>query len=300
LNEKHRQYVLTLSETLNFSQAAEQLGISQPSLSKQIQQLEKELGVQLFDRKHSPMTLTPAGDYFVRRTRDMVYQEEQLRKTILQFQSGENGRLTIGVTPFRSLYLIPELIKKIRSRYPGVLVSVRELSSPLLRKETAEGKFDLAIVNLPIDTALLDAVPLEADTLVLAVHKSMTGNLPKAVDGEYPSIDFKQAQALPFVVLSPGQELRVLFEGMCNAADIRPTIAAEVVGVATSWAMARAGIGAALLPLQFVHSQYLDEDLSLYILRNSPYSRQPVVATRRGQTRPPYADYAIRLLTGQE
>lgn len=297
MNEKHRHYVLALSETLNFSQAAEQLGISQPSLSKQIQQLEKELGVQLFDRKHTPLTLTPAGEYFVRKAKDMLYQEEQLRKTIRQFQSGETGRLVIGATPFRSLYLVPDLVKKLRMRYPGISVCVREISSPLLRKEAAEGKFDLAIVNLPVDTALLDTVPLEADTLVLAVHKSMTGNLPQTGDGAYATIDFSQAKDLPFVVLSPGQELRVLFEGMCNAAAIRPTIAAEVIGVATAWAMARAGVGAALLPLQFVHSPYLNDDLALYVIRNDLYSRQPVIAVRRDQPRPPYVDYAIRLLT---
>ena len=119
MNVKQVQYALALSEKLNFSQVAEQLGITQPALSKQIQHLEKELGVKLFDRNHSPLKLTPAGEYFVRNARELVYREEQLRKALEGFQSGENGRLVIGVTPFRSLYLMPQLVKKIRSRYPG-------------------------------------------------------------------------------------------------------------------------------------------------------------------------------------
>lgn len=298
MNTKQIEYALALSETLNFSQVAEQLGISQPSLSKQILQLEKELGVKLFDRNHSPLTLTAAGEYFVRSARELVYKEEQLRKTLGKFSSGENGRLTIGVTPFRSLYLMPELIKKIRSKYPGVQVSLQEVNSAQLRKDAAEGKFDFAIVNLPVDSSLLEVTPLTKDTLVLAVHNSMAEKLPVNTDNkDYPAIDFKEAKDLPFVVLGAGQELRQLFDGLCTSSDFQPNIAAEVMGVTSAWTMARAGVGAALLPLQFVHSQNFDDNLSLYVIKNSLYSRQPAVVTRRGQSLSPYAEYAIKLLT---
>ena len=300
MNTKQIQYVLALSETLNFSQVAEQLGISQPALSKQIQHIEKDLGVKLFDRNRNPLMLTPAGEYFVRSARELVFQEEQLRKALEQFRSGESGHLVIGVTPFRCLYLIPELLKKMRSRYPGVRISVHEVNSSQLRKDAAEGKCDLAIVNLPVDTALLDVIPLEPDTLVLAVHNSMTGKLPDAGEGEYMAVDFEQLRELPFVVQRPGQELRNLFDGLCAAAGFQPIIAAEVVGVTSALAMARAGVGAAVLPLQFVHSQHFDNNLSLYMIKNSLYSRQPAVVTRRGQVRTPYVDYAIRLLTEHE
>ena len=300
MNTKQMQYALALSETLNFSQVAEQLGISQPALSKQIQHIETDLGVKLFDRNRSPLTLTPAGEYFVRSARELLYQEEQLRKALAQFRSGDSGRLVIGVTPFRSLYLMPELVKKIRSRYPGVRISLHEVNSAQLRKDAAEGKCDLAIVNLPVDTALLDVVPLEPDILVLAIHNSMAGELTAAKDGKYLSVDFSQLRDFPFVVLSPGQELRNLFDGLCTAAGFQPIIAAEVVGVTSALAMAQAGVGAAVLPLQFVHSQNFDNNLSLYVVKNSPYSRQPAVVTRRGQVRTPYADFAISLLTEQK
>ena len=297
MNTKLIQYVLTLSKTLSFSQAAEQLGISQPALSKQIQHIEKELGVKLFDRNHNPLMLTPAGEHFVRSARELVFKEEQLRKELEQFKSGENGRLIIGVTPFRSLYLMPELVRKVRSRYPGIQVSLRELSSTQLREEAAEGKCDFAIINLPVDTSLLDVIPLESDTLVLAVHNDMLTNLPKTNDGNYPTIDFAQMKDYPFVVLSQGQELRQLFDGLCASFNVYPTIAAEVIGVTSAWAMARGGVGVALLPLQFVCSQYFDSDLSLFIVKSNLYSRQPAIVSRRGQARTPYAEYAIRLLT---
>ena len=127
----------------------------------------------------------------------------------------------------------------------------------------------------------------------------MVGDLPVANDGKYVTVDFKEFENLPFVVLSSGQELRQLFDGLCTAFNAYPTIAAEVNGVTTAWAMARAGVGVALLPLQFVRSQHFDDNLSLYIVKSNLYSRQPVIVTRRGQVRTPYADFAIGLLTGK-
>ena len=290
MNSRQLQYAIQVSRTLNFSQAAEQLGISQPSLSKQILSLEAELGVKLFDREHSPLKLTPAGEYFIPRAKQMLYQEAQLYKAMTRFESGESGKLVIGVTPFRSLYLMPEVARKVKARFPGVQVVLHEAGSAQLKKEATEGRFDFAVINLPLDDALLDVTPLEPDTLVLAVPKAMAASL------EDSHIRFAQANELPFVVLGKNQELRQLFDRLCLSAGFEPNIAAEVVGVTTAWAMARAGVGAALLPLQFVRSSRFEEDLALFPLADDAYSRQPAIVTRKDQYLSPYARYAMDLL----
>lgn len=297
MNTRQIQYAILLSQTLNFSQVADSLGISQPSLSKQIMNLESELGVKLFDRNHSPMTLTPAGEHFIKNAQELVYKEEQLKKAMTKFSSGENGNLVIGVTPFRSLYMMPEVVKKVKEKFPGVIITLHEASSVQLRKEVAEGKYDFAVVNLPVDESILDVTQLEKDTLVLAVPNSMTDNLPKTEDGSIPTVDFSQFKDLPFVVLSPAQELRQLFDKLCMSTDIDPNIATEVVGVTTAWSMARAGVGAALLPLQFIENQYFDKNLTLYKIKNNIYKRQPAIVKRRGQYISDFARYAIELLT---
>ena len=296
MNSRQLQYAVALSQTLNFSQVADQLGISQPSLSKQILNLEAELGIKLFDRNHSPMTMTPAGEYFIQGAKELLYQEDQLYKGLDRFKSGENGRLVIGVTPFRSLYLMPGIVQKIKARYPGVQVVLHEAGSAQLRKEAEEGRYDFAIMNLPVDESVLDVVPIEPDTLVLAVPSSMLALLP---DRTGSSISFADAQALPFVVLGQSQELRQLFDKLCARASFHPNIAAEVVGLTTAWALAHAGIGAALLPLQFVSSQNFDESLTLLTIQDNTYTRQPAVITRRGQYISDYARYAIELLRAQ-
>ena len=292
MNTRQLQHAILLSQVLNFSQAADQLGISQPSLSKQILSLESELGVKLFDRDHMPLKLTPAGEYFIPRAKEMLYNEAQLYKAMARFESGENGRLVIGVTPFRSLYLMPELVKKVKSRFPGVHVVLHETNSAQLRKEVSEGNYDFAIINLPLDESVLDVVPLEPDTLVLAVPNNMVDHLPKTKR----QIDFAEAKDLPFVVLGKNQELRQLFDKLCAGADIEPNIAAEVVGVTTAWAMAHAGVGAALLPLQFVRNEHFDKDMTLFTIKDNTYSRQPAIVTRRGQYISDYARYAMDLL----
>ena len=240
LNARQLQYAVMLSQDLNISQTAERLGLSQPALSKQILNLENELGVKLFDRNHVPMVLTPAGEYFIRKAKSMLYEQEQLLKVMDQFRSGENGRLEIGVTPFRSVYLMPEIVKVVKERYPGVQVVLQEANSTTLRKNAAEGRYDFAVVNLPVDDSLLTVMPLEPDVLVLAVPNNLLEKIPKASKS---GVDFKDCENLPFVVVGESQEMRQLFEKLCAQAGVRPTIAAEVVGVTTAWAMARAGVG---------------------------------------------------------
>ena len=169
MNPKQLQYVIELSKTRNFSQAAQALQVSQPALSKQILALEKDLGVKLFDRETNPMTLTPAGEVFVRDARELVYKQEQLSRCMERYRTGQEGRLAIGISPFRSLYLLPEVLKKVRDRFPGIQIDLHEYASGILRREAAEGKYDFAVVNLPVDESVLDATPIEPDTLVLAV-----------------------------------------------------------------------------------------------------------------------------------
>ena len=251
MNTKQIQYALALSETLNFSQVADQLGITQPALSKQIQHLEKELGVKLFDRNHNPLRLTGAGAHFMQEAQKLMYSEQQLLRSMEQFRSGERGELVIGVTPFRSLYILPDVVKQLRQRYPGVKVALKEMGSEQLRKSAAEGNVDLAVVNLPVDESVLEVYPMEADQLVLAVPKEMTQHISTA--SEDGQLGIKACGELPFVVVGKQQEMRQLFDKLCAQDDFTPNIGAEVVGISTAWAMAQSGVGAALLPLQFVN-----------------------------------------------
>lgn len=297
MNTKQLQYAIELSKTKNFSLASEKLNISQPALSKQILSLEKELGVKLFDRNNVPIKLTPAGEHFIREIQALLYQEEQLIHSLDQFKDGMRGRLVIGISPFRNLTLIPKIIPMFKERYPGIQVVLQEAPSDRLRKEAEEGKYDFAVVTLPVNDSVLDVTLLDQEQLVLAIPDCLLYKLPDTVCPGQDEIDFSACKELPFVVLSQSQEMRRYFDQLCAACNITPDIAVEVSGgLTTAWSMARTGIGATLLPLPFVRDRFHHQNLTLFNLKNTSFTRQPAIVTRRGQYLSEPAKYFMQLL----
>lgn len=296
MNTKQISYALELFRTLNFSQVAEKLGISQPALSKQIMSLEQELGVKLFDRSTTPLTVTPAGEIFFREAEKLLIQEDFVKKTMEEFSKGKRGSLTVGISPFRALYLIPEVAKKFKEKYPDIQLVLKEYSSDILRREVSEGKYDLALLNLPVDETALDVTLIEADTLVLAAPNKYCSNLPKQNSDSLPKISLEDCKDIPFVAVGQTQEMRRLFDKGCAAAGITPKIEMEVVGLSTAFEMCKAGVGATLLPLQFIKNTDYN-NVSLFALKHNLYTRQPAIVTKKGQYISEYAKYFIKLLT---
>lgn len=294
MNTRQLHYAYILSKSMNFSQTAEELGISQPALSKQIMALEADLGVKLFDRSKSPITLTPAGEFFVIQAEELLFHEDVLLKTLERFKNQENGRLIIGVSPFRCLYMMPPLVKAMKERFPGLNVVLSEYGRAQLHKGIAEGIYDLIITNLPVDEANLEAIPLEKDELVLAVPN---GLLPLIEGWEKQKdtghVDLKSLSRLPFVVVNRTQEMRQLFDTLFKQERVQPVIYAEVTGIATVFAMVKAGLAASLLPRQFVQGEAERSGVTLLEIGKGDLLRQPAIVTRRGQFVSEYAKYAI-------
>lgn len=296
MNANQLEYAVRLAQVRNFSQLAEELHISQPALSRHIQNLEQELGIKLFDRGTSPLTLTPAGAYFIKEAKELLYKEDQMLKMLDRFKSGEAGRLTIGVSPFRCMYLMPDVVKAVRDKFPGVQIVLHEAGSAQLRKETTDGKYDFSILNLPVDESVLDVIPLEAETLVLAVPNELAATLPSTFNGQYHEVDFADCKDLPFITVGETQEMRDWFDRVCADADIRPIVVTEAVSLTSAWALAFAGVGATLLPLPFIKEENFEGRLSLFTIKNRSYTRQPAVVIKRGQYCSDYARYAIDYL----
>ncbi len=297
MNANQLEYAVRLAQVCNFSQLAEELHISQPALSRHIQNLEQEIGVKLFDRTTSPLTLTPAGAYFIEEAKELLYKEDQLLRTMDRFKSGEAGRLTIGVSPFRCMYLMPDVVKAVRKKFPGVQVVLREAASTQLRKETAEGKYDFSILNLPVDESVLDITPLEPEALVLAVPNDLATHLPSTSNGQFREVDITDCKDLPFITVGKTQEMRDWFDKICADADTHPQIVLEAGNIISACTMAQAGIGATLLPLPFIKEDRFEGRLTLFTFKDKSYTRQPAIITRRGQYVSEFARYAMHLLT---
>lgn len=300
MNSRQLHYAVLLSQIKNFSQVADRLNITQPALSKQILSLEQELGVRLFDRSTTPLSLTPAGECFIQNAQEILYREEQLKRTMEAFHSGEKGRIIIGIAPFRSLYFISDVILRMKAEYPGIQIVLKEANSTQLHKGIVNGDYDFAIMHLPVDELQLDILPMKPEPLVLAVPDGLLPLLDFAPsDGStgLPTLRLEDCGRLPFVTVSQQQELRQLFDRLCMNAGIHPEISVEVIGVATAWAMARAGLGATLLPLGFMQDKRFSDGLSVFALQHTATTRQPAVVIRKGQFLSDHTRRMISFLT---
>lgn len=284
-----------LAKTRNFSQAAQNFDMSQPAFSKHIISLENEVGIKLFDRSTNPLTLTPAGEFFIEKAQKLVFQEDNLLKNLEKFKTGEMGKLVIGAVPFRSSYMMPALIKKIKDRFPLLKVELREYGLSILKEELLGGEYDFAIMNLPVAEPEFETIPLEKDVLVLAVPQKYECLVKTNKRGSIK--DLSTVENIPFVTVGKEQEMRKLFDALCIEGNIEPNIYATVTGIATAWEVVKNGEAATIIPRQFAQARGNLDGVKLFEIENIPYIRQPAVVTRKGQFVSGYAKYAIEELT---
>ena len=292
MNFRQMKYLVTLAETLNFSLAAEALGVSQPALSKQIISIEKEFGITLFNRSSVPLTLTPAGEEIVKQCKEMLYSQSQLQSIADEFKKGNKGRLIIGISPFRATYFLNDVILKLRQKFPGLEIVLKETGSAELHKMAVEGKVDLAIINQPFDDSLLDVIPLGEEKLVLVIPKNISSKLLKR-GIETPTL--KSIEPFSFIALSQNQELRQKLNKLCAAENVNLNVSVEVNGIATAWNLAQAGIGATVVPMSYAEN-LKTKNLTLVPLETQSSVRKPAIVTKKGAYITTFAIEAIKLI----
>ena len=302
MNLRQLQYAVLLSQVLNISQAAEMLEISQPALSKQIAGLEKDLGVELFNRSTVPLTLTAAGECFIKNAKEILLREDELYRIMSDFKSGKKGKITIGISPFRAAYFLSDVIIKLQGIFPGLQIVLSEKNSSQLLKDTKEGLIDFSILNLPVDETVFDVIPLNKEPVVLAVpkrlfiEKGITVNTNKKT---FPISFLAKFKDVPFIALGKSQELRILFDRLCSVAGLSPNVTTEVVGITTAFNLAKEGIGATILPRRLVENSDIGENLLIFDLKNAACVRQPAIVMRKGQYISKYSREAIDLIIGR-
>lgn len=288
MNKRQLQYAVALSRTLNISQTAENLKITQPALSKQILALEKEFGIALFDRSTTPLKMTPAGEKFIKLAEEILIKEENLISLMQDFKEGKKGRLVIGISPFRAGYFLLSTIKKLQEKYPGLQIVLKEAGSDELRAYVLDGTVDFAIINLPVEDVLLDVIPLNSEPLALVVPNKMA-------EGK-KGLNLADCKDFPFIALGKNQELRKLFEKLCSVNGFTPNISVEATGITTAWSIAQAGIGATVLPKRFTEEHKTESKVLVFELNGEAYIRKPAIVIRKGQYLSKYAADAIEFI----
>ncbi len=167
------RYFVTVAELLHFSRAAEVLGITPPSMTKQIQEVERELGVRLFQRTKRTVRLTPAGAIFLEEARRVVEQAERAEQAARRAGRGELGRIEIGyVASTAYAGVLQTQIKTFRAACPHVEVNCREVAMERLPAMLDDGRIDIAFLRPPISYPPgIRSVTLLRDPFVVALQE---------------------------------------------------------------------------------------------------------------------------------
>jgi DNA-binding transcriptional LysR family regulator len=148
---RHLRYFLVVAEELHFGRAAEVLGIAQPPLSQSIQRLERELGVELFDRSRRQVALTAAGLLLLDEARGLLAGEQRMRTLMGMVRDGKLGTLRAGVPPETPAVTLQALLRRLGEQLPGLEVDLQELTTGEQLPMLADARLDVGLVHHPID-----------------------------------------------------------------------------------------------------------------------------------------------------
>src|SRR5919199_2184266 len=239
---------------INISRAAEQLHIPQPYLSKQIKQLEEELGLELFVRKPR-LALTPYGKVFLREAQHLLEQVQRIKISAQQAGHGETGRLTVGINTSISNSLLPDILRIFRQKFPKVDLDLQELLNEESRQKLQDRLIDVDFENLynlqDVDDQhclAYEVVHQEPLVMVLPIDHPLA---------HAPHVQLQDFASDAFVLPSHQSvpALHALTRMACMEAGFHPNVVQEAAWMATVLGLVAGELGVALLPANVMNLQ---------------------------------------------
>ncbi|MGW1089360.1 LysR family transcriptional regulator [Streptomyces sp. NPDC002596] len=237
-------YFVAVAETRHFTRAAEEVHVSQPSLSQQIRALENELGAELFSRARGNIALTDAGEALLPLARRILADADTARHEVQELAQLRRGRVRLGATPSLCTGLLPDVLRTFHDQHPGIQLLLEEGGSHDLVRELARGALDLALVVLPLPAAspALTTVELLQEDLVVV----SAAGAPRP--GKAGSVRIADLQGEPLVMFRHGYDLRELTVAACRAEGFEPSFTVEGGEMDAVLGFVRAGLGVAVVP----------------------------------------------------
>ena len=234
------QYVVAVADTLGFHKAAARCNVSQPTLSAQIQQLERVLGVTLFERDRRRVLVTDAGRAVAARARQVLVDVDDLLAVSKGAQDALQGTLRVGVIPTVAPYLLPDITPAVAAAHPRLTLIFREEKTETIVRELGEGALDAGIVALEADLGDCAHAAIFRDAFVAALPKSH----PLARKRRLTVDDLATSEVL---LLDDGHCFRTQALALCSRGGARET-AFRATSLSTLAQMVSVGTGMTLLP----------------------------------------------------
>jgi DNA-binding transcriptional LysR family regulator len=275
------QSFVVVAEELNVGRAAVRLHLTQPSLSRQIAALERDLGVELFARVKKRFVLTAAGTAFLDDARDLLRRADDAVLTAQRTQRGEVGKLRLRFVQSATFEALPRLLGAFRTAYPEVVLDLETMTTINQTAALRDGRIDVGLLRFPYDEPGLLSKVVSEDPLVAA----LPAKHPLA---KRRRIGLKDLAADEFVLYTraSGPSVHDVIVGYCQAAGFTPRISQQGADVQTIVSLVAAGLGVSLLiaptppidPAAVVYRE-LSDDLPPWQLSVawSPANRSPVL-----------------------
>lgn len=279
---KEALYLYTVAKYKNITRAAEELHISQPSLSKYISQYEYTLGVPLFTRVKNHLSLTYAGEVYAETAQKILSLNRQLDKRIRDIQKLKDGRIVIGIPAAIGAYVLPRVLPVFQRRYPSIRVDIVESTSLELEESTVNNELDFAIMHRTVDHPQLEYQKIEETHVVMvcsneraaSFHGSQNDRFP------YPCISIDQLNHVPMVIIKEGGRLRTLIDNAMLRYRIEPEILFETSNVLTAYQLASDGFGIAIVPDTMHH--FLNRSCAIFSFNEADFQYDLTVCSMKG------------------
>ena len=235
------RYFVAVAELLSFTKAAARCRVSQPSLSQQIQKLERDLGVQLLDRLGRRIKLTDAGDALYERAATVLDALDDAKTCVQTSLDWQKGAITVGAIHTIAPYLLPAVVSRLTSRFPQAQITVEEQLTEELLGNCLAGELDVGIVALPISEQRVRSESLFTEKLVAAVpSKSPLAKLKK--------LTLDDVTRQPFVLLDDMHCLGRQTLQLCADRNCAPAVSCHTAQLLTVQELVALGQGVSLVP----------------------------------------------------
>ena len=266
------KYFVAVANTRNFTRASELLHIAQPPLSRQIQQLEEDVGVQLILRDSRPLRLTEAGRVFYEQALQIINRVDQLKTATRQIGLNQRQTLSIGFVASTLYGGLPTLVRKLRQHYPDLDVQLVELTSMQQLTALKSGRIDVGFGRIRSNDTSVARKVLREERLVLAIPPGS----PLAADAGKISLKALGGQKLIVYPKEPRPSFADHVLSLLRDQAIRPSEVHEVREIQTALGLVAAESGLCLIPA----SARLRNDLH-YRLIEEPLATSPIILTHR-------------------
>lgn len=283
-----KKYIYEVYREMSFSKAAQNLYISQPSLSARIKKAEERIGAPLFDRSTSPLQLTEVGKVYIEAAEEIFQIEQRVENYINNLTTLKTGHLAVGASTLFAAYVLPSLITRFNQRFPDIRIQLIEGNTTQLEAMLGNNSLDFVIDNYHYDSILYNKELYCKENILLAVpkHFSIHKQLKEYqlsyeniknksyLSTSYPAVPLEAFSELPFIMLSPGNDTRIRGDRLCKAAGFHPNVILEFNQQSTAYMASSTQLGATFISDILVSQLPSFENLVYYKLDGETARRQ--------------------------